>query len=78
MKIVIVDDTLPNLLIMRKHVELLGHTAITAGDGAEALNLFEREKPDLILMDVLMPEMDGCEVARRIRVIEAGSTWCHQ
>ncbi len=75
MKIVIVDDTLPNLLIMRKHVELLGHTAITAGDGAEALNLFEREKPDLILMDVLMPEMDGCEVARRIRVIEAGSNW---
>jgi len=75
MKIVIVDDALPNLLIMRKHVELLGHTAITAGDGAEALTLFEREKPDLILMDVLMPEIDGYEVARRIRVIEAGSNW---
>ena len=42
-KIAIVDDTLANLLIVRKHVELLGHTAITARDGGEALAVFERE-----------------------------------
>ena len=46
MKIVIVDDTLANLLIVRKHVELLGHTAISACNGLEALAVFEREKPD--------------------------------
>ena len=75
MKIAIVDDTLANLLIVRKHVELLGHTAVTARDGAEALDVFEKEKPDLILMDVVMPEMDGYDAARRIRAREGGSHW---
>ena len=75
MKIAIVDDTLANLLIVRKHVELLGHTAVTARDGAEALDVFEKEKPDLILMDVVMPEMDGYDAARRIRTREGGNHW---
>lgn len=75
MKIAIVDDTLSNLLIVRKHVELLGHTAVTARDGSEALEVFEKEKPDLILMDVVMPEMDGYAAARRIRALEDGAHW---
>jgi diguanylate cyclase (GGDEF)-like protein len=75
MKIAIVDDTLANLLIVRKHVETLGHTAVTARDGLEAVSVFERERPDLVLMDVMMPEVDGYESARRIRALEGQDNW---
>jgi diguanylate cyclase (GGDEF)-like protein len=75
MKIEIVDDTLTNLLIVRKHVELLGHTVVTAGNGAEAIEVFKRERPDLVLLDVIMPEMDGFEAAQCIRKLEDNDSW---
>ena len=75
MKILIADDTPTQLLLVRKHIERLGHQCITAANGAQALALFRSESPDLVLMDVIMPDMDGYTVTRAIREIEADQSW---
>lgn len=67
MKILIVDDD-PRLRdLVRIAVERSSYTAITAADGQQALTHAAREAPDLIVLDVGLPEMDGFEVCRRIR-----------
>ena len=67
-RILIVDDHPVNLLFMRKMMRDLGFSKFeTASSGHEALDLYDRDNPDLILLDCQMPEMDGFEVARRIR-----------
>lgn len=67
MKILIVDDD-PRLRdLVRLALERAGHTVITAADGAQAQVHAAREAPDLIVLDVGLPEMDGFETCRRIR-----------
>lgn len=67
MKILIVDDD-PRLRdLVRIAVERSGYQAITAADGQQALTHAARESPDLIVLDVGLPEMEGFEVCRRIR-----------
>ncbi len=72
-KILLVDDSATALLMEKT---MLGSTydLITAKDGAEALKVAVRELPDLILLDVVMPRMDGFEVCRVLRGIEATRT----
>jgi DNA-binding response OmpR family regulator/anti-sigma regulatory factor (Ser/Thr protein kinase) len=69
MKILVADDTEVMLLLVRRFVETLGHQAIQARNGGEAVELYEREKPALVLLDMMMPVMDGAEAARRIKAI---------
>jgi adenylate cyclase len=66
-KILIVDDSTDILEILTDLLEAHGYTICTAGTGAEALAQIEREQPDLVLLDVMMPGMTGYEVCSRIR-----------
>lgn len=67
MKILLVDDTKTDQLIMKAYLQDLGHKVVLANNGAEAVNSYNAGKPDLILMDVIMPEMDGLQAATEIR-----------
>ena len=73
-KILVVDDSRQARHMVSRFVMKMGHTCITAQSGPEAIQAFMTEAPDLILMDVKMPEMDGYETAQRIRQ-QADSPW---
>jgi two-component system KDP operon response regulator KdpE len=66
-RILIVDDDLGVLKSVRANLQARGCETLAAMDGAEALQVIERELPDLIILDIMMPKMDGFEVCRRIR-----------
>jgi len=69
MKVLVVDDTTTNLHILRAFLGKLGCTVFLAENGALAVAAFTRESPDLVLMDVMMPVMDGYEATRQIKVL---------
>lgn len=71
-KILIVDDDKNICELLRLYLEKEGYAVTQAYDGEAAFEAFEREKPNLVLLDVMMPKMDGWEVCRKIR--ERGST----
>ena len=66
-KILVVDDTLKNVKLLADLLAVKGYSVITAESGREALAQLEAERPDLVLLDVVMPEMSGYEVCRKIR-----------
>jgi len=67
MKVLLADDTKTERLIITSYLERLGHTVIQAENGKLAVSLYHSEKPDLVLLDVIMPEMDGHEAAQQMR-----------
>jgi diguanylate cyclase (GGDEF)-like protein len=67
MKILIVDDSATVRTGLKGLVERMGHGVAEAENGAEALKLYKQERPGLVLIDVIMPVMDGYEAARRMR-----------
>jgi two-component system KDP operon response regulator KdpE len=66
-RILAVDDEPRYVRVIRINLEASGYDVLTAEDGATALELFVKENPDLVLLDIMMPNMDGYEVCQRIR-----------
>jgi DNA-binding response OmpR family regulator len=66
-KIMAVDDEPDITKLMEKILKKAGYKVITCNSGQECLEKFPKEKPDLVLLDVMMPEMDGWEVYKRIK-----------
>jgi len=66
-KALIVDDEPTNRLILQAHLSKQGYEVISAVNGVEAVEKFKQESPDIIFMDVMMPEMDGYEATRQIK-----------
>ncbi len=67
-KIMVVDDEPRIVSVIESYLKQYGHEVITAFDGKQALALADKEKPDLIVLDIMMPEMDGYEVLRQHRL----------
>ena len=66
-RILVVDDVADNVEILRMRLTSLGYEVVVASDGEEALAAVARELPDLVLLDIMMPKIDGLEVVRRMK-----------
>ncbi len=66
-RVLVVDDIPVNVRLLEAKLSAEYYDVITATSGAEALEIIESEPPDIVLLDVMMPEMDGFEVCHRIK-----------
>ncbi len=70
-KILIVEDNPQNMRLIEMTLESRDHSLLKATDGEEALNMAKTQRPDLIIMDVRLPQINGLEVTRKLRQIPA-------
>lgn len=67
LNILIADEDEPSRVLLQAMIEFQGHRVVSAGNGAEAVSAFMREKPDLVLMDIVMPGIDSCQATEHMR-----------
>mgnify|MGYP003382281150 FL=1 len=75
MKTLVIEDTATSQAVICHLLERMGIEPVPARDGLSGIASFERERPDLILLDIILPGIDGFEVARRIRAMEKPGEW---
>jgi CheY-like chemotaxis protein len=71
-RVLIVDDEMATVEMLSKALSLLGHEPVPAYDGEHALRILAEDRPDLVLLDLMMPDMDGYETLRRLRELDRG------
>ncbi len=69
MKILIVDDEKTNRMILTAILKKEGYSVVSASNGEEAIEVFQQQQPALVLMDIMMPVMDGYEATRQIKIL---------
>ena len=69
MKVLLAEDSKTNQILIRAYIEEAGHDIIIANDGQQAVTSFINERPDLVLMDIIMPGKDGIEAAKEIKAL---------
>lgn len=67
MKIMVVDDDAHILRLYKEELEEEGYEVVAVSSGKEAITLFEKENPDLVTLDILMPDIDGISLLRRMK-----------
>jgi DNA-binding response OmpR family regulator len=67
MKILVVDDEKNILKLYKAELEDEGYNVVTANSGKEALDVFRQENPDLVTLDIMMPDIDGIQVLRQLK-----------
>lgn len=67
MKILLVDDDLNILRLYKEELEEEGYSVVTAANGQEAIEQFEKEKPDLVSLDIQLPDIDGIKLLRQMK-----------
>ncbi|HRP98322.1 MAG TPA: diguanylate cyclase [Rhodocyclaceae bacterium] len=75
MKALVIEDTVTSATLICQLLEKMGLETVHAADGESGIAAFEHERPDLVLLDIIMPGMDGFEVARSVRELEKGREW---
>ena len=75
MKVLVIEDSRTTLDAVCRQLDKLGIAALPAIDGAAGLESYEREKPDLVLLDIILPDIVGFQVAERIRAREHNGEW---
>ncbi|GAB2881921.1 diguanylate cyclase [Uliginosibacterium flavum] len=75
MKALVIDDTLTSMAVICAQLRKIGIEPISASDGTAGIEAFKEHRPDLVLLDVIMPGIDGYETAKRIRQLERDGEW---